>query len=473
MLLAAMLELSGHEYFTQSNLFVQKWRGKMDNNKKLFEELLKADDINPAGASESERISFAKILDQQLETKQSKPTRRSDIWRVFMKSRITKFAVAAVLVIAAIIGINQFSNVGVAWGQVIEQLNNHEKYKCRQRIVKSDGSRQQIVRPDGSQVPAMNVYHLNLSQRRQEVEDGTMHIIDMRGADAITVELDPVQKKATVTKLIGFGPRKDPDIIEMVKQFEPISTEKLGTKKRNGKILYGFRHQPDKSNDYTIWVDADTKLPVEIEIKHIGRERTILLDEFEFDFDMDMSAFSTDVPEGYKIETITQDYRPVKPKEIAVEDIRNGLNHTAYAINKLPWMETINTIEAIDPLGSKAKVYMTGIKSNDGNIIIIVQGNYYDIQKMVWIPKQQLILTSSGGVKLYTHPNGSLYAQYFLESFANANPDFFDIKNLSEERFTRMIVMPDGTVMSLSANKLTSDKQQQELVESLVEIKAN
>lgn len=116
---------------------------------------------------------------------------------------------------------------------------------------------------------------------------------------------------------------------------------------------------------------------------------------------------------------------------------------------------------------------MTGIQSDDGNIIIIVQGNYYDIQKMVWIPKQQLILTNSGGIKLYTHPNGSLYAQYFLESFADANPDFFNIKNLSEERFTRMIVMPDGTVMSLSANRQMSDEKLQELVESLIEIKAN
>lgn len=282
------------------------------------------------------------------------------VWRIIMKKPIIKLAAAAVVIIIAVfISIEQFGGkldgASVAWGQVVEQLNNHEKYKCRQRIVKSDGSHQQIVRSDGSQVPAMNVYHLNLLQRRQEVEDGTIHIIDMRGVDAITVELDPVQKKATVTKLIGFGPTKDPDIIEMVKQFEQISTEKLGTKKQNGKILYGFRHQPDKNNDFTVWVDADTKLPVEIEIKHIGREQTILLDEFEFDFEMDISAFSTDIPEGYKIETIIQDYRPVKPKEIAAEDVRSWLNHTAYAIKKLPWMGNIRTIETIICLAQKPK----------------------------------------------------------------------------------------------------------------------
>ncbi len=92
---------------------------------------------------------------------------------------------------------------------------------------------------------------------------------------------------------------------------------------------------------------------------------------------------------------------------------------------------------------------------------------------MVWIPKQQITLETARGVKLYTHPNGSIYAQQFLESFAKAKSEFFDIKNLSEERFTRMVVMPDGTILGLSANKQMSNEKLQELVESLIEIKAN
>jgi len=389
------------------------------------------------------------------------------IWRTIMKSRITKLAAAAVIIIAILIGVHylggSIDGASVAWAEVVEQINNYTKYKCRQRV----------VRQEGPEYPTMQVYHLNLSQRRQEVEDGSIHIIDMRGTDAITVELYPDQMKATVTKLIGAGPRKDPHIIEMVKRFEQESTEKLGTKKQNGKILHGFRHQPNKYNDYTVWVDADTKLPVEVEIKHLNRGQTIFLDEFEFDFELDASAFSTKVPDGYEVENLTLDYRTVEPKEVGAEDIRSGLNHTAYAVNKLPWMEKLIMIQTIDPLGTRAIVYITGIQSNDGNVIIIVQGNYYDGRRMVWIPKQQLVLESSSGVKFYTHPNGSIYAQYFLESFAKASPEFFDTEDLSEERFTRMIVMPDETILSLSANKKMSNEKLQELVESLIEIKAN
>ena len=222
---------------------------------------------------------------------------RPNIWRIIMKNRITKLTAAAVIIIAVIIGINQFGGTvdiaTVAWAEVVEQISNYTKYKCRQRV----------VRQQGPQRPTMDVYHLNLSQRRQEVENGDIHIIDMRGKDAITVELYPDQRKATVTKLIGFGPRKDPHIIDMVKRFEQVATEKLGTKKLNGKVLHGFRHQPNKYNDYTVWVDAKTKLPVEIELKHpqspVGQ--TIFMDEFEFDFELDPSAFSFVLPHQFSI----------------------------------------------------------------------------------------------------------------------------------------------------------------------------
>jgi hypothetical protein len=139
----------------------------------------------------------------------------------------------------------------------------------------------------------------------------------------------------------------------------------------------------------------------------------------------------------------------------------------------LSWIEKRVFIKDVDPLGTRAMVYVIGMQSNDGNIMIIVQGNYYDGARMVWIPDQELVLETPSGIKLYAHPNGTIYAKYFLESFAKAIPEFFDIKNLSEERFTRMIVMPDGTILGLSANRQISDERLEELVESLVEIKAN
>jgi hypothetical protein len=390
--------------------------------------------------------------------------RTKKIWRIIMKSSITKLATAAAIIIAVSIGIHFLGDgSSVAWSQVVEQLSSHTKYKCRQRV----------VREQGPQFPTMEVYHLNLQQRRQEVEDGTIHIIDMRSEDPITVELYPDQKKATVTKLVGFGYRKDPDIIDMVKRFEQKSTERLGTKKVNGKTLQGFKHQPNESSDFTVWVDPATKLPVEIEIKHLNRGQTLYLDEFEFDFELDESAFSTDVPDGYEVKNVVQDYRPVEQKQISPEDLSAGLSHAAYTVEKLPWMEKLIIMQITDPLMGMGKTYVIGIQSDDGNNIIIVQGDTYEEERMVWIPEQQLVLETQSGIKLYTHPNGSEYAHLYLEGFAKANPEFFNMENLSEERFTRMIVLPDRTILGLAANKQMSDEKLQQLVEALKEIKAN
>lgn len=408
--------------------------------------------------------SFVKNVMSRLETSSDtvqKPT-PTFVRRLIMK-RFTKFAAAAMIAIAiSLLFLFNTSPMTVAWAQVIEQLNQHERYKCRERV----------VRENGPQVPTMNVYHWNLSLRRQEVENGEIHIIDMRGKDAITVELYPDKKKAVVTKLLGSGPRKDPDIIDMVKRFEEQSTEPLGTKKQGGKLLYGFRHKPNEHNDFSVWVDSVTKLPVEIELRHPKFGQTIYMDEFEFDFDLDLSAFTTAIPEGYEVETIITDYRPKEPKEVAAQDIRSGLNHTAYTVEPLPWIKKIVIIEMTDPLGSKGIVYVTGMETDDGNIILVVQGNYYDTARMVWLSQQELVLQTEQGVKLYNHPNGSIYAQLFLEAFAGAKPDFFDTSSLSDQRSTRMIAMPNGKVLSVSANQPLSINTLQELADSLVEIKA-
>ena len=197
------------------------------------------------------------------------------------------------------------------------------------------------------------------------------------------------------------------------------------------------------------------------------------MDEFEFDFELDPSAFSTDVPDGYEVKTINRDYNPVEPKEITAEDIRSELSHTAYTIEKLPWMEKLVIMQIVNPLMGRGKVYVIGIWSNDGNMIIIAQGDYYEQERMVWIPKEKLVMETPSGVKLYTHPNGSEYALAFLRGFAKVNSEFFNIENISKERFTRMIVMPDETVLGFSANKKMSDDKLQQLIESLKEVKAD
>jgi hypothetical protein len=56
-----------------------------------------------------------------------KPAIRPNIWRMIMKSRIiSKLAVAAMVVIAVVVGIHYFGATGVAWGQLVEKIESVE-----------------------------------------------------------------------------------------------------------------------------------------------------------------------------------------------------------------------------------------------------------------------------------------------------------------------------------------------------------
>jgi len=386
-------------------------------------------------------------------------------WRFIMSSKITRYAAAALILVSALAAINwlggTMDGTSVAWAQVVEQMNTHTRYKCRQRV----------VREEGPAIPAMTVYHLNLSLRRQEVEDGSIHVIDMRGEDAITLELQPAKKEAFLTRLKGMGPRKDPDIVEMVKRFEQASTERLGTKEEAGKTLQGFRHAPNEHNDYTVWVDPVTKLPVEIELKHPTAKQTIFMDEFEFGFDLDESAFSTEIPVGYEVKTTVVDYRPFEPKVVTPDTFRSELGMPAYTLDRLSWMENVTLMQVTDPLMKRGKVFVTGINTDTGNRVVIAQSSLGTEWRMVWLAQQTLVLETSQNRRVYTHPNGAIYASSYLEAYAKVSPSFLDMKDMSDQRTTRMVVMPNGKVLGISANKPIEEGRLSELVESLKEIK--
>jgi hypothetical protein len=78
----------------------------MENNKKLFEGLLKADGINPVGVTESERIAFKRMLDEQLKL----GITQMKLWRIIMKKPIVKLVTAAAVILIAAIGISLLQN---------------------------------------------------------------------------------------------------------------------------------------------------------------------------------------------------------------------------------------------------------------------------------------------------------------------------------------------------------------------------
>ena len=122
------------------------------DNKKLFEELLKADGIDPAGATNSERTAFIKILDEQLKSKHTKlGTAQPNIWRIIMNSKITKYAAAAIVLVAVGLSITVFDKTmpsAYAIERTIEAYNSIRFLQVRQFKAKHDEPLEYWIKSD-------------------------------------------------------------------------------------------------------------------------------------------------------------------------------------------------------------------------------------------------------------------------------------------------------------------------------------
>jgi hypothetical protein len=276
----------------------------MDNNKKLFEGLLKADGINPAGAAESERIAFGKMLDQQSKSKQSKPGSRPDIWRILMKSRITKFAAAAVIAIAAVLSVSIFfKSVPTAFGieQVIVAYNNIRFLHVKRVRPNQQEPDEFWIKSDELGRVAKARYYLPVT------EDGVKLI-------TWTPERAEIWFKSKHGFLILQTKRIEGWMQSIVEQCQPkLVMQKLLEDQKTGKvdidiqkpaiIVATYKTEPKKEIYY---IDQATDLITHIELYSIENNREVLKSTTEF--------FNYNVPIDEKMFSLKDEV----PKEVSV-----------------------------------------------------------------------------------------------------------------------------------------------------------
>ena len=220
------------------------------------------------------------------------------VWRAIMKSRITKIAAAAVIIVSVLFGIHysggSLDGASIAWADVMEQISNFRPYACSYTVY-----------DEGVQIRSYRLMRLSLTQRREIRSDGTILVFDLAVPKLLT--LVP-EKKYAIERILDTQPATDPDIFKMTNSMQNMSSgeggvQELGVREIDGYIAKGF-HSRNKYSDITIWADVRTKLPVRLEIIHVGRGRKIIISEFEFDVDFDEALFSTTAPEGYTVEKL-------------------------------------------------------------------------------------------------------------------------------------------------------------------------
>ena len=157
---------------------------------------------------------------------------------------------------------------------------------------------------------------------RQEI-GSVVNISDFKAGKILS--LDPTNKVATLLVMKNRPKDKSSgnffhDVRETLKgiQAKPDgSTEALPEKVEDGRRLIGYRATSPMTT-ISMWGDAATGRLVRIESEMRMPVLTqVTMSDFEFDVPLDEKLFSTEPPEGYKVNTIDVDVSPATDKEFA------------------------------------------------------------------------------------------------------------------------------------------------------------
>jgi hypothetical protein len=212
------------------------------------------------------------------------------IGRTIMKSRITKLAAAAVIIIAVLIGINPFRST-ITFAEVIKPILNA-------RTVVLD-----FIVGSEETGPVMHDIVVGSRIRRTFSNMDTIMIINLENAKMLT--LDPPSKVAVYVDIQGPLREGTRNLIEFVrnavirvKDQPDIPVQELGQREIDGQKAVGFLVR-GHNEEVTIWADAKTATPIRIELLY--GQTLYILKNIEFDVPVDESLVSMDVPAGYTV----------------------------------------------------------------------------------------------------------------------------------------------------------------------------
>ncbi|MHC4757444.1 MAG: hypothetical protein ACYTE8_02190 [Planctomycetota bacterium] len=281
---------------------------------KEMKNLLKESKVSISSEKNNKILSAAMLIYEKRQKKRS-ILFEQNIWRTIMKNRITKFAAAAVIIIAVLIGINQLDSsidiASVTWGQeIIAAIETIKGVSCREQIF--------MVTEDGSKhlSTTWNILYLCKDSYRRDIYDvDTLREIQWYVPDGNTMLQHSIRfdlESYFVERHKGsFGVQNPIDRVRFYVQFLDNAGCILGTKQIEDSNCVGFEikaseygNNPEQWIDQ-IWFDVETKLPVVIEqhgrpvTDHPKMTFTTAQDEFNYNDELPEDTFNPYIPNGY------------------------------------------------------------------------------------------------------------------------------------------------------------------------------
>ena len=279
--------------------------------------------INP----EIKKTALKELIDELEKPKMIRSAgTKPNMWRIIMKSRITK--IAAAMIILVIIVLHQFNSsingTSIVWADVAERLEKVSSYKAQaRRALTETGQEEPFFECD-----IMRYFSPGHGSVEESYEDGKL----------VMLAYCSISEKAA---LIVFPQNKmywrfdlNEELLSVVEYINPANTEgimklfgserctRLGSREIDGVIAEGFEVKDVKifsqvprfllhpqDVNIRLWVNEETLLPIRIEGEgFVGRGLLTGFKEFtyrevmhniEYDVEIDESIFDPNIPADY------------------------------------------------------------------------------------------------------------------------------------------------------------------------------
>ena len=303
-------------------------------------------EINP----EVKKAALAELINELKKSKITNPAgTKPNIGRIIMKSRITKLAVAAVIIIAVILGLNIIGGVnksGQVFASTIQKIRNARtvtftmEAQVGQKTLRSENSYKE---------PGL---------QRAEVPGRSVMIIDL--IQKKTIFINHLEKDYSERYHEDVPADLTQDFLGRLKALPDRANEVLAKKEMDGRIVQGFCVIEDGWN-VTFWIDIQTGDPIRVEWQNPNAPNTrIVSTNFNFDVDLDDALFSLMPPDGY-----TQKELPkIDRSEVNCQDL----------INLLRWWATNTEDHSFPPSLELAEFRNIGMEMKKAGKISGIQG---------------------------------------------------------------------------------------------------
>ena len=277
-----------------------------------IEKLLK--DINIDTNVKTDNAVLGDVIEAFEKSKGKKTSAiEQNIWRIIMKSPITKLAAAAVIIVAVILGLT-FTGApdiaSVTWAEVIEKVeqipaltfdmtteisyseNNKLSIKSDNYVAGDYGTKSSLYTNGELFVLKYRLPNKNLAYIIRP-KDKTYMRIDLSDEHAAKGQ-DPDDPR-TWLKMILSG-----DYTELGRDnINGVAVEGIESK---GSEMIG-----DENGVMRLWVDVETNLPVRIEVEKLGMEagqkrpQKFVMENFQWDVELDAGIFEPNIPPDYTL----------------------------------------------------------------------------------------------------------------------------------------------------------------------------